>query len=114
MFKNFGVINTITDEHQSNDYLTKNSRLNDEYQALSQKQKSLCELKEKIKNFRENIEKMDFIKNIQKNNCNSAKENFDDNLHHKIEEILKQNNCDIDEEDVIKLNSYINQIKKYD
>ena len=114
LFKHFGVINTITDDHQSNDYLTKNSRLNDEYQALSQKQKSLSELKNKIKTFRENIEKMDFIKNVDKNSFQSAKEDFDCNLNNKIEEILKRNNCDLEEDDVIKLNKYLSQIKKND
>lgn len=114
LFKNFGVINTITDEHQSNDFLSKHSRLNEEYQALSQKQKSLSELRDKIKNFRENIEKMDFIKNIEKNNFQSAKEDFDNDLTYKIEEIVKKSNGDLEEEDVVKLNKYLNQIKKND
>jgi len=114
LFKNFGVINTLTDDHQSNDYITKNSRLNEEYQALSQKHKSISELKDKIKTFKDNIEKMDFIKNIEKNNYQNAKEDFDDNLNNKIEEILKENNADLDQDDVKKLNKYLNQIKKKD
>lgn len=114
LFKNFGVINTITDDHQSNDYLSKHSRLNDEFQALSQKQKSLSELKDKIKNFRENIEKMDFIKNLENNNFNFAKEEFDNDLTSKIEEVMRKSNGDLDEEDVVKLNKYLNQIKKND
>ncbi len=114
LLKNFGVINTITDDHISNEYLTKNSKLNDEYQALSQKQKSLTELKDKIKTFRENIEKMDFIKNIDKNNFQTAKEDFDDNLNDKIETILQKSNGELDEDDVKKFNKYLNQIKKND
>lgn len=114
LFKNFGVINTISDDHQSNEYITKNSRLNDEYQALSQKQKSLAELKDKIKTFKENIEKMDFIKNIQKNSFQSAKEDFDYNLNNRIESIFKESHSDLDEDDARKLNNYLNQIKKND
>jgi hypothetical protein len=114
LLKNFGVINTITDDHISNEYLTKNSKLNDEYQALSQKQKSLTELKDKIKTFRENIEKMDFIKNIHKNNFQTAKEDFDDNLNDKVETILQKSNGELDEDDVKKFNKYLNQIKKND
>jgi len=112
LFKNFGVINTITDDHQSNDYLSKNSRLNDEYQALSQKQKTLSELKYKIKNFRENVEKMDFMKNLEDNNFNFAKEEFDNDLSSKIEEIMRDSNCDLDENDVANMNKYLSQIKK--
>lgn len=112
LFKNFGVINTITDDHQSNDYLSKHSRLNDEYQALSQKQKSLLELKYKIRNFRESIEKMDFIRNLDNDNFSFSKEEFDNDLTSKIEEILRERKGDLDEDDVVNLNEYLNQIKK--
>jgi len=113
LFKTFGVINTITDEHQNNEYLKKNSRINNEYDALTQKQKHLEELKNKIKNFRENVEKMDFIKNLEKSkNSENAKSNFDDQLNHNIDEILSKNNGEFDEDDIKRLNNYINQIKK--
>ena len=113
IFKKFGVINTLTDDHQSEQVYNKNAKLNEEFEALSKKQKSLGELKDKLKIFRENVEKMDFIKNVNHNDISKkAKSDFDTGLNEKIQQILDKDNANFDQNDLKNLNTYLTKIKK--
>jgi len=113
LFKHFGVMNTITDEHQPNEYIVRDSKIKKEFEALNEKQKQLTDLKDRIKAFKDNIEKLDFLKNFNDNNLSDKfKNDFEDDLNGKIEEILNKSNGEFEEEDMKKLNKYLNQLKK--
>ncbi len=113
LLKAFSIINTLTDDHISNVRLSREKEIYRQFQDLSEKQKQLDELKNKIRLFRENVEKMDFIKNPDMNDYNkNAKTEIDEKLSSEIEEILVKDKGELNEDEIMKINGFLKKIKK--
>ena len=115
LFKRFGVINTITDDHINDNNYNCNTKIEKQFEALSQKQKTISDLNNKIKMFKENMQNMEFIKNIDEKDSqnNNFKKKIEDSIENQINKIINNDNLkNLSENDIELLDQYIGQINK--
>ena len=115
LFKKFGVINTITDDHINDNNYNCNTKIEKQFEALSQKQKTISDLNNKIKMFKENMQNMEFIKNIDEKDSqnNNFKKKIEDSIENQINKIINNDNLkNLSENDIELLDQYIGQINK--
>lgn len=108
------MINNLTDDHNSDIYFSKEDLIRKEYDALSRKQKYISELKDKIKSFKDNMEKIDIVKNAKKDHKNIYNKfegfNFDKGIH----KILNKKGSEFEDNDLQELNNYLSTMKKHE
>ena len=115
LFKKFGVINTITDDHINDNNYNCNTKIEKQFEALSQKQKTISDLNNKIKMFKENMQNMEFIKNIDEKDSqnNNFKKKIEDSIENQINKIINNDNLkNLSENDIELLDQDIGQINK--
>ena len=91
------------------------TKIEKQFEALSQKQKTISDLNNKIKMFKENMQNMEFIKNIDEKDSqnNNFKKKIEDSIENQINKIINNDNLkNLSENDIELLDQYIGQINK--